>query len=174
MPLKSRCCRVVGQSGADCGRRCGGCELRVASGGHGLRVRALRVAVGAIQQEKSNLHFCKLLFFSDSDRIQTCNLLIRSQVLYSVKLRSHSFIASANVGYFSVLCKFFRLKFLMKSKWGAASPPSLPSFPAFQILLFPRFPLILFSPHCFSPFLFLLFLAFPPPVSPAFFRCGER
>ena len=139
MPLKSRCCRVVGQSGADCGRRCGGCELRVASGGHGPRVRALRVAVGAIQQEKSNLHFCKLLFFSDSDRIQTCNLLIRSQVLYSVKLRSHSFIASANVGYFSVLCKFFRLKFLMKSKWGAASPPSLPSrffsFPSSSFLL---------------------------------------
>lgn len=35
----------------------------------------------------------------------------------------------------------------------------IPAFPAFQILLFPRFPLILFSPHCFSPFLFLLFLA---------------
>ena len=45
--------------------------------------------------------------FCDSDRIQTCNLLIRSQVLYSVKLRSHSLIASANVGYFSGLCKFF-------------------------------------------------------------------
>ena len=27
-------------------------------------------------------------FFSDSDRIQTCNLLIRSQMLYSVELRS--------------------------------------------------------------------------------------
>ena len=26
--------------------------------------------------------------FSDSDRIQTCNLLIRSQMLYSVELRS--------------------------------------------------------------------------------------
>ena len=46
-------------------------------------------------------------FYCDSDRIQTCNLLIRSQVLYSVKLRSHSLIASANVGYFSGLCKFF-------------------------------------------------------------------
>ena len=48
-----------------------------------------------------------LLKIRDSDRIQTCNLLIRSQVLYSVKLRSHSLIASANVGYFSGLCKFF-------------------------------------------------------------------
>ena len=26
--------------------------------------------------------------FGDSDRIQTCNLLIRSQMLYSVELRS--------------------------------------------------------------------------------------
>ena len=29
-------------------------------------------------------------FFCDSDRIQTCNLLIRSQMLYSVELRNHS------------------------------------------------------------------------------------
>ena len=28
--------------------------------------------------------------FCDSYRIQTCNLLIRSQMLYSVELRSHS------------------------------------------------------------------------------------
>ncbi len=28
------------------------------------------------------------MLFSDSDRIQTCNLLIRSQMLYSVELRS--------------------------------------------------------------------------------------
>ena len=45
--------------------------------------------------------------FSDSDRIQTCNRLIRSQVLYSVELRSHLLIASANIGYFFVLCKYF-------------------------------------------------------------------
>ena len=31
-------------------------------------------------------------FSCDSDRIQTCNLLIRSQMLYSVELRSHSVI----------------------------------------------------------------------------------
>ena len=29
--------------------------------------------------------------FCDSDRIQTCNLLIRSQVLYSVELRNHCY-----------------------------------------------------------------------------------
>ena len=36
------------------------------------------------------------LLLSDADRTQTCNLLIRSQMLYSIKLRRHSFIASAN------------------------------------------------------------------------------
>ena len=36
-----------------------------------------------------------LVHSSDSDRIQTCNLLIRSQVLYSVKLRSR--FATANI-----------------------------------------------------------------------------
>ncbi len=29
------------------------------------------------------------LFFCDRDRIQTCNRLIRSQLLYSVELRGH-------------------------------------------------------------------------------------
>ncbi len=32
--------------------------------------------------------YCRLLCSCDSDRIQTCNLLIRSQMLYSVELRS--------------------------------------------------------------------------------------
>ena len=45
----------------------------------------------------------------DSDRTQTCNLLIRSQMLYSIKLRSR--IASANILTFffsaSVFVKFF-------------------------------------------------------------------
>ena len=47
------------------------------------------------------------LVFSDSDRIQTCNRLIRSQVLYSVELRSHLLIASANIRHFFFLCKSF-------------------------------------------------------------------
>ena len=40
-------------------------------------------------------HFSRLLsplfniFSSDRDRIQTCNRLIRSQLLYSVELRGH-------------------------------------------------------------------------------------
>ena len=40
------------------------------------------------------------ILFSDSARIQTWNRLIRSQVLYSVELRSHLLIASANIGAF--------------------------------------------------------------------------
>ena len=31
-----------------------------------------------------------ILFFCDRDRIQTCNRLIRSQLLYSVELRGQS------------------------------------------------------------------------------------
>ena len=46
-------------------------------------------------------------FESDADRTQTCNLLIRSQMLYSIKLRRLSLIASANVGQISELCKYF-------------------------------------------------------------------
>ena len=38
--------------------------------------------------------------YCDSDRIQTCNRLIRSQVLYSVELRSHSLLAFAKIRHF--------------------------------------------------------------------------
>ena len=41
-------------------------------------------------QKKSRKLLCEIL--CDSDRIQTCNLLIRSQMLYSVELRSHSLL----------------------------------------------------------------------------------
>ena len=34
-------------------------------------------------------------FFCDSCRIQTCNLLIRSQMLYSVELRSRHYMFAA-------------------------------------------------------------------------------
>ena len=60
----------------------------------------------------------------DSDRIQTCNLLIRSQVLYSVELRNHktmvattekpklqSLIASAKVGLLIGSAKSFSVFF---------------------------------------------------------------
>ena len=62
---------------------------------------------------------------SDSDRIQTCNLLIRSQVLYSVELRNHCYgcklsnellhcwIASAKVGLFPQTTKCFTIFFTL-------------------------------------------------------------
>ena len=37
--------------------------------------------------------------FCDSCRIQTCNLLIRSQMLYSVELRSHPCIFVGDDGF---------------------------------------------------------------------------
>ena len=37
-------------------------------------------------------HLIKDVFFCDRDRIQTCNRLIRSQLLYSVELRGQSHI----------------------------------------------------------------------------------
>ena len=57
----------------------------------------------------------------DSDRIQTCNRLIRSQVLYSVELRSHSFaFASANIRRIFLPCKQimknFSKNFLQKQR----------------------------------------------------------
>ena len=50
------------------------------------------------------------LLLCDSCRIQTCNLLIRSQMLYSVELRSHRLFLSksgAKVHTFPILAKFF-------------------------------------------------------------------
>ena len=50
----------------------------------------------------------RLILFSDSNRIQTCNLRIRSAMLYSVELWSRCFsFASAKVQYFSELPKYF-------------------------------------------------------------------
>ncbi len=46
-----------------------------------------------------------LLMLCDSYRIQTCNLLIRSQMLYSVELRSR--FVSAKLRHYSDSSKFF-------------------------------------------------------------------
>ena len=52
---------------------------------------------------------------SDSGGIQTHNLLIRSQMLYSVELRNHrSLFAGAKVRSFSESAKLFRCFFLKK------------------------------------------------------------
>ena len=46
---------------------------------------SIQLSYGAILQS-----ICQIYMSCDSDRIQTCNLLIRSQMLYSVELRSHT------------------------------------------------------------------------------------
>ena len=53
------------------------------------------------------------LNFCDSYRIQTCNLLIRSQMLYSVELMSHCRFgfATAKLGLFFLTAKLFCLFF---------------------------------------------------------------
>ena len=52
--------------------------------------RASRARVIGMQTKKGCSFLLGTAFLRDSDRIQTCNLLIRSQMLYSVELRSHN------------------------------------------------------------------------------------
>ena len=56
----------------------------------------------------------RFLFLCDRDRIQTCNRLIRSQLLYSVELRGHYFvIASAKVALSLISASLFYIFFLL-------------------------------------------------------------
>ena len=49
----------------------------------------------------------RFLFLCDRDRIQTCNRLIRSQLLYSVELRDHYFVLTgAKIRTFPELASF--------------------------------------------------------------------
>ena len=54
--------------------------------------------------------------FCDSYRIQTCNLLIRSQMLYSVELRSHvaclTFATAKVYPFFDICNTFIKNKFV--------------------------------------------------------------
>ena len=54
---------------------------------HSIRLEAKRREQKQRHKKRISQLFCETL--RDSDRIQTCNLLIRSQMLYSVELRSH-------------------------------------------------------------------------------------
>ncbi len=65
-----------------------------------------------------------LSFFCDADRTQTCNLLIRSQMLYSIKLRRLSLIASAKIERIFILCKYLTRKILKNLKKRAFPSPS--------------------------------------------------
>ena len=66
------------------------CLLRLRRGRHSLLWRI---------NKKRGLYFRKILFryVCDSGRIQTCNLLIRSQMLYSVELRSQTLLLCESV-----------------------------------------------------------------------------
>ena len=66
---------------------------------------------GSEKRKRTNEN--SLVHSSDSDRIQTCNLLIRSQMLYSVELRSHPpwFCDCKGSVFFSFLQGFLSEKF---------------------------------------------------------------
>ena len=57
--------------------------------------------------EKIKILHIKCRGFCDRDRIQTCNRLIRSQLLYSVELRDRYFVlAGAKIRTFPELASF--------------------------------------------------------------------
>ena len=59
--------------------------------------------------------------WSDPDRIQTCNLLIRSQMLYSVEPRGLSLNCDAKAQFFfnrQIFSFLFSIKRRFYSKWG--------------------------------------------------------
>ena len=58
-------------------------------------------------QSKTAFQTSRMRFYSDSDRIQTCNLLIRSQMLYSVELRSR--VQLPAISLFAYLCTLLLL-----------------------------------------------------------------
>ena len=58
-----------------------------------------------MQQTKNLYNYCR--GFCDRDRIQTCNRLIRSQLLYSVELRDRYFVLTgAKIRTFPELASF--------------------------------------------------------------------
>ena len=78
--------------------------------------------------------FCRRALKSDRDRIQTCNRLIRSQLLYSVELRGHcSFVLTgAKIRTFfesaSVLAILFSKNYSMKRELNSCQPSVSPTF----------------------------------------------
>ena len=73
--------------------------------------------VMGMQTKKGCSFLLGTAFLRDSDRIQTCNLLIRSQMLYSVELRSLvSCLRLQRYAYFLFPPNFFRYFFVFSSK----------------------------------------------------------
>ena len=69
--------------------------------------------VCSCRDEKLKLKPKRLEFFCDPGRIQTCNLLIRSQMLYSVELRDRFSFDGAKVRHFFYVANYFAV-FLLK------------------------------------------------------------
>lgn len=77
-----------------------------------------------------------MAFLCDRDRIQTCNRLIRSQLLYSVELRGHyllffCFNGCKDTDFFenaSVLLKLFSKNYSMKRELNNCQPSVKPTF----------------------------------------------
>ena len=81
--------------------------------------RTSRARVIGMQTKKGCSFLLGTAFLRDSDRIQTCNLLIRSQMLYSVELRSLvSCLRLQRYAYFLFPPNFFRYFFVFSSKKG--------------------------------------------------------
>ena len=79
--------------------------------------RTSRARVMGMQTKKGCSFLLGTAFLRDSDRIQTCNLLIRSQMLYSVELRSLvSCLRLQRYAYFLFPPNFFRYFFVFSSK----------------------------------------------------------
>ena len=71
-------------------------------------IATIKVIIKKIQRNKKKELTEVNSFSSDSNRIQTCNLRIRSAMLYSVELWSrYCWIASAKLQLFSIPTKYF-------------------------------------------------------------------
>ena len=83
--------------------------------------------------EKIKILRIKCRGFCDRDRIQTCNRLIRSQLLYSVELRDRYFVLTgAKIRTFfenaSVLLKLFSKNYSTKRELNSCQPSVKPTF----------------------------------------------
>ena len=94
--------------------------------------RTSRARVMGMQTKKGCSFLLGTAFLRDSDRIQTCNLLIRSQMLYSVELRSLvSCLRLQRYAYFLFPPNFFRYFFVFffkkhqKKHISPTLPPSI-------------------------------------------------
>ena len=113
--------------------------------------------------KKANLY---RVGFCDSCRIQTCNLLIRSQMLYSVELTNQFFsyfwFAGAKVGIISENPKYFRIKLTDSFQMIDLCQFVAPEVICFNALLSWSGQLVPLLPHCMPCRRFITSSAFIP------------